>query len=161
MRFTFFLINCSIATLLFLSAAVHITVGVMGRCTPVEFVGAGVLAGPFIAFGVAEWMAYVRDRRSWELPLGVACLCASGVLAAGIIISNLYEAFAGSLTTGSALSRFLEGPVPNGGLKYALSQDPLGGAGVILFLLRGFVPLYFGACGVYRTKGLQLWRQTT
>jgi hypothetical protein len=72
-RTIFFAINFAAAIFVAIMCVVSAGEALVGGGSPFAFLGGVGLVGPAIAFGVAEWVLYVRSNRTLELPLGIVC----------------------------------------------------------------------------------------
>ncbi len=80
-RFVFFVINFSLAILLFLSAIVAIAAAESFG----SFCGGIMAIGPSGLYALGEWLAFYRNRKSIELPLGYANLGCAAFALVGVV----------------------------------------------------------------------------
>lgn len=81
LRSLFFAINFAVAVLMFVSAAISIVV----MESPGSFFGGIIAFVPFLLYGIAEWVAWYRQRRSIDRKLAYANLGCAAFVAFGVV----------------------------------------------------------------------------
>lgn len=90
-RTVFFAVNFGTTVLFVIACVVGVCEWLVVGGSPFAFLGAVCFVGPALAFGITEWLLYVRKVRNLERPLGVVCGLVGG-LAIFAFISNAAEA---------------------------------------------------------------------
>jgi len=89
-RTVFFAVNFGTTVLFVIACVVGVGEWLVVGGSPFAFLGAVCFIGPALAFGITEWLLYVRKVRNLERPLGVVCGLVGG-LAIFAFISNAAE----------------------------------------------------------------------
>ncbi len=82
-RFAFFAVNFSVSVFLFLASIVGIAAGAINN--PGAFLGGVVLLVPSGLYAIGEWLAYYRNRRLLERPLGALNLCGAAFMGLSLV----------------------------------------------------------------------------